>query len=512
MRAHVKYLVFNYTRYGFTSRCKVFLYKTEPLLRLSSLVPAPARTLPLYCRVMRLILPFLLCGFLLEAQPSLSPDDLLVKNLLRELIEINTTHSTGSTGRAAEAMAAHFRQAGFTDSDMVIVGPRPERANLVVRLRGSGKARPILLISHLDVVEARRSDWSTDPFRFVEQDGYYYGRGAIDIKSGDAILVANFLRWKREGWVPSRDLILALTADEEGGDENGVAWLLEHRRDLIDAEYCLNPDGGNIEMKKGKYLLQELQVGEKNYLTFILEVKNKGGHSSLPEKENAIYRLADGLGRLARFDFPAVLDANTRAYFEAIGNDVPPQTAVEIRKMLSTTPPDAAAIARISESPDWNAMLRTTCVATMLQAGHAENALPQSAKATVNCRILPDDSASNVEATLRRVLDDPKILLSPENQQIGKWATSSPLRQDVLTGVRKATEEIWPGLPVVPIISQGATDGKHLRLAGIPTYGVSGIADDYDDIRAHGRDERISARALFEGREFYYRLMKALAD
>lgn len=461
---------------------------------------------------MRIILTLFVCAAAAAAQPALPPEDLLVKNLLRELIEIDTTHSTGSTGRAAEAMAAHLRAAGFDGPDLMIAGPRPERANLVARFRGSGKGKPILLISHLDVVEARRSDWSTDPFRFVEKDGYYYGRGTIDIKCGDALLVANFLRWKREGWVPSRDVILALTADEEGGDENGVAWLINHKRDLIDAAYSLNPDGGNIEMKKGKYLLQELQVGEKNYLTFTFEVKNKGGHSSLPEKENAIYRLADGLGRLARFDFPAVLDANTRAYFEAIGNYVPAETAAAIRKMLSTTPPDAAAMAKISESPDWNATLRTTCVATMLEGGHAENALPQSAKATVNCRILPSDSAENVEATLRRVLSDPQILLTATEAQRKRFGTTSPLREDVAGAIRKVTEEMWPGLPVVPIISQGATDGKYLRGAGIPTYGVSGIADDYDDVRAHGRDERIAAKALFEGREFFYRLVKQLAN
>jgi acetylornithine deacetylase/succinyl-diaminopimelate desuccinylase-like protein len=462
---------------------------------------------------MRMILALLVCASFSAAQPALPPEDLLAKNLLRELIEIDTTHSTGSTGRAAEAMAVHLRAAGFEAPDLVIVGPRPERANLVARLRGSGKGKPVLLISHLDVVEARRSDWSTDPFRFVEKDGYYYGRGTIDIKSGDALLVANFLRWKREGWVPARDVILALTADEEaGGYENGVAWLIHHKRDLIDADYCLNPDGGNIEMKKGKYLLQELQVGEKNYLTFTLEVKNKGGHSSLPEKDNAIYRLADGLGRLARFDFPAVLDASTRAYFEAIGNYVPAETAAAIRKMLSTTPPDSVALAKISEAPDWNAMLRTTCVATMLEGGHAENALPQSAKATVNCRILPGDSAENVEATLRRVSNDPQILLTANGEQRTRFGTSSPLRDDVAGAIRKVTEEMWPGLPVVPIISQGGTDGKYLRMAGIPTYGVSGIADDYDDVRAHGRDERIAARALFEGREFFYRLVTQLAN
>src|SRR3984893_1007752 len=330
-------------------------------------------------------------------------------------MDIDTTHSTGSTGKAAEAMAVHLREAGFPPSGVQVLGPRPERANLVARLRGTGARKPILLIAHLDVVEARKADWTTDPFHFVEKDGYFYGRGTMDIKSGDAILLANLIRWKRESYTPDRDLIVALTANEEGGDveENGIYWLLNKHGNLIDAEYSINPDGSNVQMKDGKKLLNELQYAEKGFLSFVLEVKNKGGHSSMPEKENAIYRLSRGLVRLSEFDFPVMLDPGTRAYFESLITRQKPDVANAINRMLSTNPPDAAAVALLSKSPDWNATLRTTCVATMLEGGHAENALPQSAKATVNCRILPAQTPSAVEATLKRVVNDEQITFAP---------------------------------------------------------------------------------------------------
>jgi len=445
--------------------------------------------------------------------PVFASDNQLVRDLLRELVEINTTHSTGSTGKAAEAMAARLREAGFAPEDVQVLGPRPERANLVARLRGTGARRPILLISHLDVVEANREDWTTDPFRFVEKDGYFYGRGTMDIKCGDAILVEDFIRWKREGYRPDRDLILALTANEEGGEveENGVYWLLKNHRDLIDAEYSINPDGGNLETKKGKKLLNELQYAEKGFLSFTLEVKNKGGHSSVPEKENAIYRLSRGLVRLGDFDFPVMLDAGTRAYFESVAVREAPELAQAINRMLSTDPPDRGAVAVLDKSPDWNAMLRTTCVATMLQAGHAENALPQSAKATVNCRILPAQKVTDVENTLRQVLNDPQISITPLERLDLVESPASPLLPDVVEAAKAVTSAMWPGVAVVPFISPGASDGTHLRRAGIPTYGISGIADDYDDIRAHGRDERIAPTALYEGREFLYRLVTALS-
>ena len=441
-----------------------------------------------------------------------NPDDALVRDILRELIEIDTTARTGNTGKAAEAMAARLLAAGFPPADIQVLGPRPERANLVARLRGTGARKALLLIAHLDVVEANRADWSTDPFQFVEKDGWFYGRGTTDIKDGVAILVANFIRWQKEGYRPDRDLILALTANEEtGGPENGVAWLLRKHRPLIDAEYSINVDGGGLEVKGGQKLLNEVQYSEKGYLSFVLEAKNKGGHSSIPEKQNAIYQLAQALVRLSAFEFPVMLDAGRRAYFEAIGPRAEREVSQAISKMLSTDPPDAAAVALVSTAPDWNAVLRTTCVATMLQAGHAENALPQSARATVNCRILPGHAPADVQQALRRVIADDAISLTPQGSLNGVGSPASPLNPEVIEATKAATESLWPGVPVVPIMSQGATDARPLRRAGIPTYGISGIAGDSDDIRAHGKDERVYATALYEGREFVYRLVKALS-
>jgi acetylornithine deacetylase/succinyl-diaminopimelate desuccinylase-like protein len=456
----------------------------------------------------------LLLALLLAQTNSADSENQLARDILRELIEINTTHSTGSTGKAAEAMAARLRAAGFAPADIQIIGPRPERANLVVRLRGSDARRPILLMAHLDVVEARKADWSTDPFQFVEIDGYFYGRGSGDNKSGDTILMTSFIRLKKEGYRPDRDLIMALTADEEADDtgENGIHWLLENHRELIDAEYAINTDGGNLQTKKGIKLLNELQYAEKGYLSFALQVKNKGGHSSLPEKENAIYRLSRGLVRLSEFEFPVTLDAGTRAFFEAVSARQNAETSRAINRMLSTNPPDAAAVALLSKAPDWNAKLRTTCVATMLEAGHAENALPQSAKATVNCRILPTENPADVQRTLRRVVADDQITFTPLQPIDQVQSPPTPLRTDVVETAKAVTSSMWPGVPVVPYMSQGATDGKYLRIAGIPTFGISGIAEDYDDIRWHGKDERISATSLYEGREFMYRLVKALSS
>jgi acetylornithine deacetylase/succinyl-diaminopimelate desuccinylase-like protein len=456
----------------------------------------------------------LLLALLLTPPNSIDSENQLARDILRELIEINTTHATGSTGKAGEAMAVRLRAAGFAPADVQIIGPRPERANLVARLRGSGVRRPILLMAHLDVVEARKADWSTDPFQFVEKDGYFYGRGSGDNKSGDTILMTSFIRLKKEGYRPDRDLIMALTADEEADDtgENGIHWLLENHRELIDAEYAINTDGGNLQTKKGTKLLNELQYAEKGYLSFALEVKNKGGHSSLPEKENAIYRLSRGLVRLSEFDFPVVLDQGTRAFFEAVSVRQDAQTSRAISQMLSTNPPDATAVALLSKSPDWNAKLRTTCVATMLEAGHAENALPQSAKATVNCRILPIENPADVQRTLQRVVSDDQITFTPLQRLDQVQSPPTPLSADVVEAAKTVTSAMWPGVPVVPFMSQGATDGKYLRTGGIPTFGLSGIAEDYDDIRWHGKDERISATALYEGREFMYRLLKVLSS
>jgi acetylornithine deacetylase/succinyl-diaminopimelate desuccinylase-like protein len=453
----------------------------------------------------------LTAAFALPSESVSNPENVLVRDILRQLIETNTTHSTGNTGVAAERMAARLRAAGFSGADLQVLGPRPERANLVARIHGSGRRKPILLIAHLDVVEANRADWTTDPFQFVEKDGYYYGRGASDIKDGDAILIADFMRWKREGYRPDRDLILALTADEESGTENGISWLLANRRQLIDAEYCINLDGGGLETQGGHKLFNEVQYSEKGYLTVTLTARDRGGHSSVPRKKNAIYELSNALLRLSAFDFPVSLDEGQRAYFQALAARTGGATAQAIAKMLSTDPPDPAAVRLLSASPDWNAALRTTCVATMLEAGHAENALPQSAVATVNCRILPGQTPEDVMATLRRTIDDDAIAIAPASPLADVGSPATALNPEVMRAMKRATESMWPGLPAVPVMSKGASDGRLLRRAGMPVFGVSGIADDIDDVRAHGKDERVAATALFEGREFVYRLVKALA-
>ncbi|HEX7486616.1 MAG TPA: M20/M25/M40 family metallo-hydrolase [Vicinamibacterales bacterium] len=429
--------------------------------------------------------------------------------IFKELIEIDTTDSTGDCTRAAEAMAARFKAAGFAAEDVQVIGPSPKKRNVVARLRGTGARRPILHIAHLDVVDARREDWSFDPFVFLERDGYYYGRGTNDIKSGAAVLAADLIRLKLEGFTPDRDLIVALTADEEGGTANGVEWLLQNRKDLIDAEYCLNVDGGGGELQNGVKIANELQTSEKVYLSFRLEARNSGGHSSLPVKDNAIYHLAQGLSRLAAFEFPVRLNETTRAFFERMSGIRKGAVAADM-KAVAATPPDAAAAARLSAaSAYYNAMMRTTCVATRLEGGHAENALPQLARAVVNCRMLPEDSPKDVQNALVRVLADPAIAVTPMGAP--RPSPASPLRPEIVRIVERATVEVWPAVPVVPIMSTGATDGLLLRRAGIPVYGVSGLFDDIDDVRAHGKDERIAVWAYFDGLEFMYRLEKELA-
>jgi acetylornithine deacetylase/succinyl-diaminopimelate desuccinylase-like protein len=438
------------------------------------------------------------------------PQRQLAREIFKELIEIDTTDASGDCTRAAAAMAARFRAAGFPAADVEVVGPLPKKQNLVARLRGAGGGRPILLLAHLDVVEARREDWSFDPFVFLERDGYFYGRGTSDIKSGAALLVADLIRMKREGYRPDRDLIVALTADEEGGSANGVNWLLRNRKELIDAEYCLNTDGGGGEIRRGVRIANELQTSEKVYLSFSLETKNSGGHSSLPAKDNAIYHLAQGLARLAAFDFPVRLNETTRAFFERMSRVERGDVAADMRALVAGATPDLAAAARLSSSsPYHNALMRTTCVATRLSGGHADNALPQSARAVVNCRILPDESADDVRDALVRVLADPAIAVTPMASP--RPSPPSPLRPDVTTAVETVTSALWPGVPVLPVMSTGATDGLYLRREGIPVFGVSGLFDDIDDVRAHGKDERMGVQAFYDGVEFMYRLEKLLA-
>lgn len=444
-------------------------------------------------------------GAALNAQQQLALD------IYKELVEINTTTDAdpGGTTQAAEAMAARLRAAGFSGADVQVLSSGPRDGNLVARLRGSGASgkKPILLLAHLDVVAARRDDWSLDPFTFTEKDGYYYGRGTSDDKAMSAIWIATLIRMKQEGYVPDRDLIVALTADEEGGGHNGVEWLLANKRELIDAAYALNEGGGGY-LKNGKPFVQNVQAAEKVYYDFTLEVRNKGGHSSRPVKDNAIYHLANALGRIERYEFPVMVNPVTKAYFERLAETETGQTAADMRA-IARNPRDTAAARRLSASPAYNAMLRTTCVATQLEGGHAPNALPQLARANVNCRVLPDHDVRDVHATLVRLVADTAVHLSPVPEARG--GPVSPLTDEVLGPIERLTKEMWPGIPVVPFMSTGATDGRPLRKAGIPTYGVSGLFGDMDDSRAHGRDERMLIKSFFDGQEFLYRLVKELS-
>ncbi|HKD80532.1 MAG TPA: M20/M25/M40 family metallo-hydrolase [Candidatus Angelobacter sp.] len=443
-------------------------------------------------------------------QNTLSPDHQLARDIFQQLIEINTTDTpAGNVSTATEAMAARFRTAGFPADDVQVLGPLPNKKNLVVRLHGRGTAKPILFIGHLDVVEALRSDWSMDPFKFTEVNGFFYGRGTSDIKQGDTVLVENFLRLKKEGFTPARDLILALTADEEGGESNGIQWLIKNHRELIDAEYCINTDAGEFETKQGKRLLLGMQTSEKNYVDFRLEVKSNGGHSSRPVKDNAIYHLSQGLSRLAAFDFPVSLNETTRGYFSSTAALESPATAADLRDVSGADQAKTkAAAGRLAASPYFNALLRTTCVATRLEGGHANNALPQTAAAIVNCRMLPQDSLQDVQATLKRVLADDRISVNIVGEAVP--APASAINPAIVKQLESLGKKLYGGLPVVPVMDTGASDGKYLRIAGIPTYGVPGVFEDVDDDRAHGKDERIGVKDFYDGVDFYYEFIRSL--
>ena len=433
----------------------------------------------------------------------------LARALFEELIEINTTNSVGDNTAAAQAMADRLLEAGFPAEDVHVIEAARRKGNLVARLRGRENGRdPILLLAHLDVVEANPEDWNLDPFSFIEQDGYFFGRGTSDDKDEAAIHVANLIRLKEEDLALDRDVIIALTADEEGGPHNGVQYLLEHHRDLIDAEFALNEGGGGA-LQNGQRVSNTVQASEKVFQSFQLEVTNPGGHSSLPRPDNAIYELSQALVRIGAHGFPVMLNEVTRAYFERSAELVDAETGAAMRGILAS-PPDPASIEVLAHVAAYNSRMRTTCVATMLEAGHAENALPQRAQAVVNCRILPGQDPTEIHAELEAVAAQPGLTIT----SMGSPTPSppSPLIDEVLTPVERITEEMWPGVPVVPIMSTGATDGLYLRNVGIPVYGVSGLFNDIDDVRMHGQDERILIRSFFEGQEFLYRLVKALAS
>ncbi|HEY6128715.1 MAG TPA: M20/M25/M40 family metallo-hydrolase [Candidatus Acidoferrum sp.] len=432
----------------------------------------------------------------------------LARDVYQQFIEIPSGFTTGSTTPVAEAAAARLKSAGFPDSDIFLGGANPKKQNLVVRYHGTGKHKPILLLAHIDVVEAKREDWSIDPFQLTEKDGYFYGRGTGDDKAQAAIWIANLIQYKKENFVPDRDIIVALTADEEGGGPfNGVDWLIKNHRDLIDAEFCLN-EGGWGEIIAGKHVANYLQVSEKYVMNFRLEVRNKGGHSSLPVPENAIYRLALALTKLSNFGFPLKTNEVTSAYFRRMSEIDSSPLKQDLQKVSQGSQDSMQRVA--AAAPAFNATLRTTCVATQLEGGHAMNALPQLAAATVNCRVLPEDSPQYVEETLKKVLADDLVALKLLGQP--EQGPASPLRADVVAAATQVTSKLWPGVAVVPNMVMGATDGRMLRIAGIPTYGIQGIFIDRDDVRFHGRDERIPVQSFYEGQAFLYDLVKMLSS
>jgi acetylornithine deacetylase/succinyl-diaminopimelate desuccinylase-like protein len=445
-----------------------------------------------------------------QSAPTMPPEPerQLAREIYKEMVEIKSGYTTGATTPVAEAAARRLKAAGFPDADIFVGGAIPTKANLVARYRGTGRRRPLLLLAHTDVVEAKREDWSMDPFTLTERDGYFYGRGTGDDKAQAAVWIANLIRYKREGFKPDRDIIVALTADEEGGGPyNGVQWLLKNKKDLIDAEYCVN-EGGWGQSVAGKRISNDVQLSEKYVINFRVEVTNKGGHSSLPVADNAIYHLAGALDRLSKFAFPLETNEVTQAYFRALAKIEDPSIRPDLAKAADRDP---AAMERVAKATTaWNATLRTTCVATQLEAGHAKNALPQLAAANVNCRVLPDVKPEYVTATLKKVFADDEVKITTVGDvSIGP---PSPMREDLMTAVSTLTNTLWPGVPAVPMMVMGATDGLYLRVAGIPTYGVQGFFYDRDDIRFHGRDERLKVQSFYEGQTFLYELVKRLTS
>ena len=432
----------------------------------------------------------------------------LGRELLRELIDIDTTPDHGSTTAAAEAMAKRFLDAGFDPADVLVVGDNPLKRNLVVRLRGRGEREPILLLAHLDVVEAKREDWHFDPFKLTEDGGYFYGRGTSDIKGGAAGLVATLLRLRQEGFVPRGDYVLALTAGEEDGGDNGVQWLLAHRPELIKAEYSLNVDGGGPEIRNGKPAVLSVETAEKIYLSFTLTARNPGGHSSLPTPDNAIYRLAQGLARLSALQFPLHTNSATRGYYAGLTKLYSGEVGAEMLA-ASREPQDPAALARLAATSTYNnAQLRTTCTPTLLKGGHAENALPQMAQATLNCRVLPDEDLAGVDLALKQALADPDIELTRVAEP--HPSPPSPVNAELFAHIAEAAKAVWSEMPVSPYMSAGATDSVFLRAAGMPVYVFNGMPYDVDDDRAHGQDERILVASYYQSLQFNYRLLKAL--
>ena len=449
-----------------------------------------------------------------EQSPPLSPDLQTFRETYQELVEINTTLSAGNCTTAAAAMAKRLRDAGLPASDVqVIVPPEfPKQGNLVAVLKGSNaKRKPILLLAHIDVVEAKREDWQRDPFELVEENGYFYARGASDDKAMASVFVDSLVRYRKSGFRPQRDIKLALTCGEETDAAfNGVSYLLAKYRPLIDAEFALNEGSRGQLDEQGNRVLLGIQVGEKIYQDFKLETTNPGGHSARPRKDNAIVQLANGLGRLGAYDFPAHVSDVTREFFLQTAKLSSGDVAADLRAAAQPNA-DAAAIAKVAaRDPMWNAMMRTTCIATLINGGHAPNAQPQRATANVNCRILPGESVESIQKTIVEVIADAGIKVTLADAP-GPTSPAPPLTPMVLDPARKVAAKLWPGVPVVPSLSTGATDGRFMNAAGLPTYGLSGMFGDPDGNGVHGLNERIRVRSLYEGREFLYEVAKLYA-
>lgn len=448
------------------------------------------------------------------AAQTVRPDQLAFRDLYKELIEINTTLSAGSCTQASEAMAARLKAAGYADADLkIIVSPdRPKDGNLVATLKGSDpKAKPILLLAHIDVVEANRADWERDPFKLVEEGGFFYARGASDDKAMAAVFVDSLIRYKKEGFKPRRTLKMALTCGEETPDTfNGVQYLITNHRDLVDAEFVVNEGAGGRLDEQGKYVSLGIQAGEKVYQDYTLEVTNKGGHSSVPVRDNAIYHLAGALGRLADHDFPVKLNDAVRFNFERMAAIEGGETGKALAA-VAKDPANAEAVKQVARNPARNSMMRTTCVATMVNAGHAPNALPQRARANVNCRILPGEGVEEVRQALIKVFADDAIKVTT----VGTPSPVSPppeLTKKILGPVEQVSAKLWPGVPVVPTMATGATDGRFLTAVGIPTYGLSGMFSEPDGNGAHGLNEKMRVRSLYEGRDFLHEVVKIYAN
>ncbi len=435
--------------------------------------------------------------------------------LFQEMVETNTSLSSGSCTALAEKIAGHLKRAGYPDSDIhLFTAPdHPKEGGIVAVLPGSDpQAKAILLLGHINVVEARRADWTRDPYQFIEEGGFFYGRGTADMKSQDAAWVDTMMRLKEEGFKHRRTIKMALTCGEETSTAfNGADWLATHERALINAEFALNEGGGGENDDHGKPLIMEVQAAEKFPQNYTLEVTNPGGHSSRPVKKNAIYQLAAALTKISQYEFPIESNDITLGFFSKMASRKGGAIG-QAMAAFARDPKDMKAAAIIAADPDYNGILHTTCVATLLSAGHANNALPQRADANVNCRIFPGTTPGQVRDKLAELAGDPdiKVTLADKRSEVPKGP--QPLNPKVFGPVEKLTAEYWPGIPVVPQMSAGATDGAFLTPVGIPTYGVSGIFFDTDGNGAHGLNERVRVDATYKGRDFLYDIVKVYAN